>query len=306
MITRWQYAASPINWCNDDLLDLGDEYSVTDILGDMQALGFVGTELGRKYPRTVNELKPLLQAYGLQLASGWAQIHLTQRDRWDEELSRYRQHVKFLKAMGADVVVTAEGSGSVHWDVDGDRPHKILWDQTTWQTVLEGLQRAGALCAEEGLTLVYHPHLGTNIETRADVVRLLDNTPADLVSLVVDTGHLSVAGIDPAWVISQYPERIGHVHMKSVRPLVATQYDQGLGFLECVRRGIFTVPGDGAVDFAPIVKALQQMGYSGWCVIEAEQDPLVAEPVAAMRTALTYLHKLTETSEIEPSHDTPL
>jgi inosose dehydratase len=123
----WKYGASPINWCNDDLTDLGDEYSVEDILSDMRQAGMLGTELGRKFPRDAGQLTTLLQAYGLRLISGWAQIHLADRRFWPESMADYERHLAFLEAMGCSVVVTAEGSGSVHWDREGDRPQRIPW-----------------------------------------------------------------------------------------------------------------------------------------------------------------------------------
>lgn len=285
----WQYAGSPINWCNDDLMDLGDQYSAHDILRDMQALGLRGCEMGRKFPRDADELWGLLRQYDLQLVSAWAQIHLADPALWPQELERYRRHVRFLRTMGCAVVVTAEGSGSVHWDRGGDRTHKVPWTDAQWRSVTRGLEQAGRICREEGLRLVYHPHLGTNIEEWEDIGRLLQGTSADLVSLVLDTGHLAVAGVDPVALAAQVPERIGHVHFKSYRRPIADEYRAGLGFLDAVRAGLFTVPGDGAVDFVPIVESLRRIGYTGWCVIEAEQDPSVAEPVQAMGLALSYL-----------------
>jgi inosose dehydratase len=289
----WKYGASPINWCNDDLEDLGDNYSVEQILSDMRDLGVAGTELGRKFPRSTKELLLLLDRYGLALASGWSQIHVADRRLWDAEFAIYEQHVRFLREMGATVVVTAEGTGSVHWDLGGDRPQRIPWSEAQWRTVCEGLNRAGQICIKHGMRLVYHPHLGTNVESLKEIVRLLEHTDPAGVGLVVDTGHVAAAGGDPAWLIHHFPNRVGHVHMKSVRPEVLSRYRSGLSFLDAVRAGIFTVPGDGTVDFQPILGALTATHYNGWCIIEAEQDPAVADPVVYMRKALDYLRKLT-------------
>lgn len=289
MEPTWQYAASPINWCNDDLTDLGDHYSVEQILSEMHHLGFRGTELGRKFPRTALQLRPLLEEYGLQLASGWFQIHLAQKSRWEFELGAFERHVKFLQEMGARVVVTAEGSGSVHWDTDGDRPQKTFWSDADWQNVAAGLNRAGQLCADYGMRLAYHPHLGTNVESQSEISRLMETTESALVGLVVDTGHLSAAGVDPSWTIHEFRDRIWHVHMKSVRAPLVKAYHAGKSFLDSVRDGIFTTPGDGVLNFSPIMDALEEINYTGWCVIEAEQDPAIAEPVAYMRRALEYL-----------------
>lgn len=292
MKTLWKYGASPINWCNDDRMDMGDEYGVEDILSAMSDLGFEATEMGRKYPKDAAELSPLLKKYHLQLASAWAQLCLASPSLWDREFAEYEKHVKFLRDMGAPVVVTAEGSGSVHWDRTGDRAHRVPLTDDQWQTVTEGLTRAGRMCATYGLQLVFHPHLGTNYETQAEIVRLLDGTDSELVGLVLDTGHLAAAGINPVWILDHYPERVRHVHFKSIRRAVVARYHAGMTFLDAVKEGIFTVPGDGEVDFEPIVRRLSAMGYDGWCIIEAEQDPARAEPRHYMTMALDYLNGL--------------
>ncbi|MCY0878700.1 MAG: myo-inosose-2 dehydratase [Firmicutes bacterium] len=288
----WEYGASPINWCNDDLLDLGDEFSVEEILGEMREAGVHGTEMGRKFPRDAQQLKEVLAAFDLQLISGWAQIHVADRRLWSEEMAQYERHLALLEALGCSVVVTAEGSGSVHWDRNGDRSQRIPWGPDEWDNVLAGLTEAGKRAAGHGLSLVYHPHLGTNIENESEIVRLLEGTQEEWVALVLDTGHLGVAGVDVSRFVRRFGARIKHVHFKSFRQSVVQQYWQGLGFLDAVRQGLFTVPGDGDLGFGPIVSALYETGYRGWCVIEAEQDPKVAPPLTYLRRALQYLEDL--------------
>ena len=287
----WQYAASPINWCNDDLLDLGDSYTLNQILQEMAASGVTGTELGRKYPRAVDALCGELQRYRLSLTSGWHTLHLADRRRWADEFQAYRQHLALLRAVGAKVVVTAEGSGSVHWDLGGDRPAVVPWDESAWSAVAAGLERAGEMCRDVGLRLVYHPHLGTNVQGPRAIQRLLEATDSDLVGLVLDTGHVYAGGGDPAAIWDAYAPRIAYLHLKDVRPPILAKFRAGLGFLDAVRQGIFTVPGDGVIDFAPLMKRLRKAGYAGWLVIEAEQDPALAPPKAYLERALRYLRE---------------
>ncbi len=286
---RWRYAASPINWCNDDLLDLGDTYPLEQILQEMADGGVAGTELGRKYPRTADALRATLQPYGLNLTSGWHTLHVADRRRWADEFRSYRRHLALLRAVGAEVVVTAEGSGSVHWDLGGDRQTVVPWDQAAWSTVTSGLDQAGAMCRDAGLRLVYHPHLGTNVETPSAIRRLLETTDPALVGLVLDTGHVYAGGGDPVKTWDAFASRITYLHLKDVRPPILARFRAGLGFLEAVRQGIFTVPGDGAIDFAPLLQRLREAGYAGWLVIEAEQDPVQAPPPAYLAKALAYL-----------------
>ena len=290
----WKIAASPINWCNDDLLDLGDEYSVESIWQDMAQAGVAGTEMGRKYSHQAAELRPQLEAYGLALASGWGTVHLADRRNWTASLAAYERHVEFLAAMGCAVAVTCEGSGSVHWDRGGDRSQVVRWDDEAWKTVALGLNEAGKRAQALGVRLVYHPHLGTNIEQLSAIDRLMETTDPDWVGLCLDTGHVAASGADPMAVWARYHDRIDHLHLKDIRPPVVQRFYQGLGFLDGVRQGLFTVPGDGVIDFRSLLQGLQSQGYDGWLVIEAEQDPALAPPRTALEKALSYLRTCTE------------
>lgn len=290
MGTRWTYGAAPINWCNDDLTDLGDEYEPEDIWRDLRSLNLTGAEMGRKYPRDPVVLRERMGPYGIQLVSAWTTVHFADPAAHARELEAFRQQTQFLQAMGAKVVVTADGSGSVHWDCDGDRAQRVPWTDSQWKAVAEGLRAAGEICREAGLWLVYHPHLGTNVETPSEIGRLLDGTAEDLVALLLDTGHIYAAGGDPLTLLRQYGRRVRHVHLKDVRAEGLQWYRQrGCDFLGAVRRGLFTVPGDGMIDFYPLLNEFRRLDYAGWMVIEAEQDPALAPPLAYMESALKYL-----------------
>jgi inosose dehydratase len=283
-------AASPINWCNDDMTDLGDEYAYEDILAAMQRLNVHGTEMGRKYPRDPQELRPALASHHLVLSSAWTTVHFAQPGRWPLEMAQFTEHVRFLKAMGAAHVVTCEGGGSVHWDIGGDREKVIPFSEEEWNSVARGLNEAGAIAQSHGLRLAYHEHVGTNIQTPDEIDRLMALTDPRYVTLLLDTGHIQLAGGDPLQVARKYRERIEYVHLKDVRREQMQRFHaQHLPFLQGVRMGVFTVPGDGCIDFAPILAHLAQTNYQGWMVIEAEQDPGVAHPDTYMRKALTYL-----------------
>ncbi|QBD78851.1 myo-inosose-2 dehydratase [Ktedonosporobacter rubrisoli] len=283
-------SASPINWCNDDMTDLGDEYSFEDILADMERLHIQGTEMGRKYPRDPQTLRPALAAHQLVLSSAWNTVHFANQRQWPAELAQFSEHVRFLKAMGASHVVTCEGGGSVHWDLGGDRASVIPFSDEEWHNVARGLNEAGNIAHSYGLHLAYHPHMGTNVQTEDEIDRLMALTDPRYVTLLLDTGHIQLAGGDPLDVLKKYRQRIEYVHLKDVRQERMQQfYAQQLSFLQGVRFGIFTTPGDGCVDFPAILAYLAETDYQGWMVIEAEQDPAVANPALYMRKALAYL-----------------
>jgi inosose dehydratase len=153
-----------------------------------------------------------------------------------------------------------------------------------------GLDELGRIAASAGLKLSYHHHMGTGVMTRADVDRLMASTDPELVHLLLDTGHMAFAGDDPLDLARAYADRIGHVHLKSVRPeIVSLVREEGLSFQEAIQRGVFTVPGDGGIDFRPILEVLAAAHYQGWLVVEAEQDPNKAVPLEYAKKARAYL-----------------
>ncbi|SDP09614.1 inosose dehydratase [Paenibacillus sp. yr247] len=292
-----QLAISPINWTNDDMTDLGDHYSYQQIMDEMRDLGFKGTELGRKYPKDVTTLRNELGSRGLTLTSGWCDILFSDPTAADSEaMDKFKAHVLFLKEMGARYVVTADGAGSVHWDPREDRSEKGVRKYTDehWASLCENLNAAGEFCRSHRMTLVYHIHAGTGVETMEETDRLCLGTNPDVVSLLVDTGHLYYCGVDPAEVVRKYGDRVKYIHLKDVRQDVLDRVKkEDINFNDAVRLGVFTVPGDGVIDFKPVFEALAEANYQGWLVIEAEQDSLVANPIQYSKKAQEYIHSLT-------------
>lgn len=291
-----QLAISPINWANDDMADLGDHYSFQQIVDEMNELGFRGTELGRKYPRDIVTLQKELGQRNLALTSGWCDILFSDPDHLDESLQKFKAHVLFLKRMGSTFVVTADGGGSVHWDPREDRSNKGIKKYTgrEWASLCTGLNIAGEFCRQHRMTLVYHIHTGTGVETLDEIHTLCAGTDPEVVSLLLDTGHLYYCGIDPVEVIQKYGERVKYVHLKDVREDVLKNVkDNGINFNDSVRMGIFTVPGDGTINFEAIFKTLAEINYQGWFVIEAEQDSLQANPIEYAKKSINYIESIT-------------
>lgn len=284
--------ANPIIWSNDDFQDLGGAIPLERCLEEMRQAGYSGTELGHKYPREVTALRRLLENFDLQLVSGWHSLSLLEQPL-DEERRRFAAHRDFLKDMGSPVVIVAECSRRLYNQRGAALQFEDRQDMLTgsdWQRLCHGLDVLAEDAATCGMKLVYHHHMGTVIQNREEIDRLMQGTVA--VRLLADTGHLAFAGVDPLDVFREYAPRIAHVHLKDIRQEVveATRQQQG-SFEVAVRNGVFTVPGDGSIDFAPLFVELEHMQYEGWLVVEAEQDPDLSPPMLYAARGREYLRR---------------
>jgi inosose dehydratase len=278
--------ANPIGWSNDDLRSLGGDTSLETCLTEAKLAGFVGMELGHKFPREPMALKTVLDRHGLELVSGWYSMALLERDV-DAEWTAIQDHKNLLTALGAKVLIVAETSNAIHGDRSiplSRRPHLT---EAQWPVFTERLGKLASRLSNDGMQLVYHHHMGTVIETGAEVHRLMQMTPA-AVHLLLDTGHLTFAGADPAEFARAYRRRISHVHAKDVRASVlADVRAKDKSFLDAVVDGVYTVPGDGMIDYPSVFAELP--GYDGWVVVEAEQDPIKAHPLTYAKLGHTNL-----------------
>jgi len=278
----------PIGWSNDDLPELGDDIPLDRCLAEACAAGYEGIELGRKFPWDPAVLRPILDGFGLALISGWYSGRLLERSV-KAEVAAIDPHSYLLAAMGCAVLVYAETSGSIHGDwrhpLSG-RPRLVASDWRDFGARLTELADHLSAC---GIALVYHHHMGTVIESEAEIDRLMAVT-GDKVGLLLDTGHAAYAGVDPAPLIRRHADRIKHVHCKDVRrDVLARVRADDASFLDAVLAGVFTVPGDGCIDFSGALAELAAADYNGWLVVEAEQDPEKAPPFAYARLGFTQL-----------------
>ena len=287
--------ANPIIWSNDDFNELAGDVPLDTILSEMRAAGFAGTELGHAYPRTPAALAEPLARHHLRLVSGWHSTYLASRDLAGEEAS-FRSHLSLLKTLGARVAIVAECTRCIHGTRDaalgsGATPSPRL-AENEWPRFIAGLKHLAAVAAAEETRIAYHHHMGTVIQGEADLDRLLASVPE--ISLVLDPGHLAFAGLDPVAVARRHAGRIGHVHLKSVRPAIAERVRrEGWSFCRAVTEGVFTIPGDGCVDFPAIFRILAEVDYRGWLVVEAEEDPVKVPALPKARTARDYVRAQT-------------
>lgn len=283
--------ANPIIWSNDDFNELAGDVPLDTILREMRAAGYAGSELGHAYPRTPDALAAALGRHDLRLVSGWHSTYLATRDLATEE-KNFRAHLNLLKTLGARVAIVAECSHCLH----GTREAALGFgtaDRRTlaadeWSRFVAGLKHLCAVAAAEEMRVVYHHHMGTVIQTEAELDRLLADVSE--LFLLLDPGHLAFAGIDPVAIAQRHAVRIRHVHLKSVRPAVAERVRrEGWSFCRAVTEGVFTIPGDGCVDFPAIFRVLASGDYRGWLVAEAEEDPVKVPALPKARAARDYV-----------------
>ena len=267
--------ANPIGWSNDDMQEIGGWIPLEQCLSEAKDAGFEGMELGNKFPREATKLKPILDRHGLSLVGGWHSIFLLERDA-ETEFKEAAAHRKLLKDMGTDVFIVAECTRTVHGDRSKPLSARPVMTDAEWKIFTARMTRLAELLKDEGFRMVYHHHMGTVVQTGPEIDRFMENTEP-VVGLLLDTGHATWGGSDPAVLARKYKSRIGHFHAKDVRPAVKAEAEKkDWSFLDSVIAGVYTVPGDGCVDYPSVCKEL--VGYSGWAVVEAEQDPKKAEP----------------------------
>jgi inosose dehydratase len=283
-------AIAPIGWTNDDLPDLGAANTFAQCVSEMALAGFAGCELGGRFPQDVDVLSQALSLRSLQVVNAWFSTCFTSRPPGETYAAFTKQAVK-LRALGAGVIGVSEQGNSIQGRQD--RPileNKPVFSEAEWDCVCQGLNTCGRIAHEHGIALAVHHHMGTGVQTGSEIDRLMRQTDPDLVGLLYDTGHLAFSGEDLLEVLQRHAGRLRHVHLKDVRSdVLARVLPEQMSFLDAVRAGVFTVPGDGSIDFVPIFQALAAIGYSGWLVVEAEQDPAKADPLLYAMKARAYI-----------------
>lgn len=285
------FAVAPIAWTNDDLPELGKENSLEKCLSESRLAGFTGTELGGKFPKQAHKLKEVLNEYELELASGWFSGQLL-HSTIEEEKQRIRPQMDMFLKLNVPVLVYAETTGSVQSNINTPVSQRPKLSTDALKVYAEKLTLFADFMQSEGLPLAYHHHMGTVIETQSDIDQLMAHS-GDSLGLLVDTGHAVFAGADPIALIKKHRQRINHVHMKDIREPVLKQVKaQDMSFLNAVLEGVFTVPGDGFINYVQVAEALKQIDYKGWVVIEAEQDPAKACPFEYSKMGRAHLNNV--------------
>ncbi len=283
---------APIAWTNDDMPELGSENTFEQCVSEMALAGFTGSEVGNKYPRDTKVLKKALELRGMEIASAWFSAFLTTKPI-QETIDAFIQHRDFLHEMGAKVIVISEQGHSIQGMMDTPIfDKKPMFTDEEWSKLAEGLNKLGELAQEKDMKVVYHHHMGTGVQTTEEIDKLMEMTNPNLVYLLFDTGHLVFSGEEHLAVLKKYVNRIKHVHLKDIRAEVVEEVkEKKMSFLQAVKAGAFTVPGDGSIDFEPVFKVLAENNYEGYLLVEAEQDPAKANPLEYAIKARKYIRE---------------
>ncbi|OSQ37370.1 myo-inosose-2 dehydratase [Thalassospira mesophila] len=294
------YGTNPIAWSNDDDQTLGADISLETCLREAGEIGFDGIEKGHKMPTEPAALKAALEPNGLKFVSGWHSLNLLVHSVEDEKKA-IQPHLDLLKAMGCKVCIVCETSNAIHGNDDMPLANSPVLPADQWEKFGADVEAIAQYCADQGVTLVYHHHMGTIVESGDEIDAFMAHTgPA--TRLLLDTGHALFGGANPEELAVKYMNRVGHIHCKNVRPVIRKQVEgEKLSFLEGVRRGVFTVPGDseGEVAFEPVLKVAADHGYQGWLVIEAEQDPAVRNPLKYQTLGLKSLREMAQQTGLD-------
>ncbi|GKU81928.1 inosose dehydratase [Niallia sp. NCCP-28] len=285
------WGIAPIGWRNDDIPEIGAENTLSHLLSDIVVAGFQGTEVGGFFPEA-KVLNKELKLRNLKIAGQWFSSFLI-RDGLEQTASLFHKHCAYLKEVNAYVAVVSEQTYSIQGmqqkNVFAEKPY---FTDEEWEKLSNGLNELGKIAEEYDLKLVYHHHMGTGIQTLAEIDRLMDATDPNHVHLLFDTGHIYVSDGDYMTLLAKHINRIKHVHFKDVRENIQGECKrEGLSFLQSFLRGMFTVPGDGIIDFTEVYEYLLRADYSGWIVIEAEQDPAIAHPLEHALIARKYINE---------------
>ncbi len=289
---------APIAWSNDDMPELGGETPLEQCLSEANQAGFSGIESGGKFPKHSDILIPLLEKYNLKLCSGWYGANL-RKNSFEEEKSKIQNQLKLFQDCKAPCMVFAEVYGSIQGDPNINLSKRPRMDLDEAKKYYKKISEMGKYLEDQDMPLAYHHHMGTCIESEEDTRRLLENTDGS-VKLTLDTGHMLFAKGDSLKIYKEFKERIIHIHCKDMRKNVLdNSLNHDYSFRQAFLEGAFTVPGDGCIDYKPFFDLLKEQNYSGWLVVEAEQDPAKANPFEYAKIGYKYLIETLKSANLE-------
>lgn len=285
---------APIAWTNDDIPEIGGDNTFEQCVSEMALAGYTGSEVGNKYPKDPAVLKKYLDIRGLTICNQWFSSFLASKPFAEVE-KEFRAQLDFLSKVGAKVIGPSEQTRSCQGDINTSVfSGKAEFNNDEWKTMTQGFNKLGQIAKEEGFKMALHHHMGTGIQTMEETERFLNDTDPEKVYLLYDSGHFTFSGEDAVACLAKFIGRVGHVHLKDIRKDVFEKAKaEDMSFPNAFLNGVFTIPGDGFVDFPSIFRILEESGYEGWMVVEAEQDPAKANPFEYAVMARDYIRKHT-------------
>jgi len=281
VVSAIEVGTASVNWGFDPLYTWVRTPPFLQMLDEMAQAGYGGTEISYNFPSAVAQLRDELARRSLRAAATFCALDLRDDEKHDDALRSVLPIAERLRALGSDVLILSdqpsEARLAVAGRVAGDGSDGL--NERAWQALGHGLNRIGELLASLGMRAVFHPHVGTYVETRAEIDRVCAQTDPTLIGLCPDTGHLAYAGVNPEAIFADYAGRIGYVHLKDVDgEKLARVRANRIGFVRAVEMGLFVELGTGMVGIGRIIAALEHVSYRGWIIIEqdAPPDPLGA------------------------------
>ena len=282
---------APIAWSNDDLPELGGITPIEQCLSEAKQAGFEGIELGGKFPRNLNILKYLLDHFEIKMPGGWYGSKLRERSI-DDEWFYMQEQIKLLQFVGASVFIFADISGSIQSEKEKKLSTRPKLNKDEWIEYCNKISEISNRLQDVGLPMSYHAHMGTIIQTEEDIEKFLEYSNKNTY-LLYDTGHIKFAQGNLNRILVKFIERINHIHCKDIRKdTLNIVLNEDLSFPESFLKGVFTVPGDGCIDYQPLLEILKKNKYNKWLVVEAEQDPKKANPFEYAKIGFNYLNNI--------------
>jgi len=297
-MTNVKLGISPLSWTNQAIMEMGDHISYETCIKEAAEAGYIGVELGRKFPKKPADILSSLAKLDLSAVSAWYSGYLSERS-FEKEWAEAAPYADFLIGLGCPVMVYGECGAGPAAGAKARLNQRPPFGNINFAEYTAKLTALADRLQTRGISLVYHSHMMQPIQSNDEIDLLMKNTGPS-VKLILDTGHIAMSGGDYIEVMEKWWDRIGHIHLKDMRQKVFENLDfANQSFDDAVYAGLFTVPGDGDIDFAPLVGKIAADGYDGWLLVEAEQDPKIAIPGPLAKSSFNYLEALLDNADID-------
>jgi inosose dehydratase len=293
---RFKFASAPDSWGVLDYPGPSWNQSYEKMLDEMVEAGYTGTELGPYgfFPTDPAVLKEQLGRRNLKLLASFVPVPLGDAASTKAVVEQIRKVGELLAKLGAPFLVLADAQSAERDRLSGRVPSdgSAGWTAEQWKQAAKVVADAARVASDYGLDLVFHPHVATYVETPAEVEKFFDVTSASKIGLCLDTGHCVYGGGDAAAETDKYRHLLRFVHIKDVNAQVlAESRRKKLTFEQAIEEKVFTIIGEGSIDFPAFFRVLQRNHYSGWMVVEQDVKfgATAVPPAVSIAASLKYL-----------------